>query len=244
MIPVFLLLLLLTSNSLALDEEQRQFIISTIQELSRKASNGEQIPADNPLSVFLLNIKTEADDGAERFPGHPVIHFLSNGEVKVNNMETALLSTTGEISETTFAGLFNEEFINSVENLLTKKEEMMRQVKKAQSEATSSGRESLTETIANREFTFLADGSILLADEANAGQMINLGNKLDSQTFDEIFPQEVVASYEPPKKKVMLVQVDQGPRTRTQANTITSNADSLSYSLALFLLPLLVSKNL
>ena len=80
MIPVFLLLLLLTSNSLALDEEQRDFIITTIQELSRKASNGEPIPADNPLSVFLLNVKTEAsDDGAEQFPGHPVIHFLSNG---------------------------------------------------------------------------------------------------------------------------------------------------------------------
>ena len=170
--------------------------------------------------------------------------ILLLGEVKVNNMETALLSTTGEISETTFAGLFNKEFISSVENLLTKKEEMMRQVKKAQSEATSSGQESLTETIANREFTFLADGSILLADETNAGQMIPLGNKLDSQTFDRIFPQEVVASYEPPKKKVMLVQVDQGPRTRTQANTITSNADSLSYSLALFLLTFLVSKNL
>merc|ERR1712192_230440 len=130
------------------DEEQREFIIGTIQELSRKASNGEPIPADNPLRVFLLNVKTEAGDGAEQFPGHPVIHFLSNGEVKVNNMETALLSTTGEISETTFASLFSEEFINSVENLLTKKEEMMRHVKKAQSEAQSSGQESLTETIA------------------------------------------------------------------------------------------------
>merc|ERR1712192_373541 len=217
------------------DEEQREFIITTIKDLSRKASNGEAIPADNPLSVFLLNVKTEADDGAEQFPGHPVIHFLSNGEVKVNNMETALLSTTGEISETTFASLFNEEFINSVENLLTKKEEMMRQVKKAQSEAHSSGRESLTETIANQEFTFLADGSILLADEANAGQMINLGNELESQTFDAIFPQEVVASYEPPKKKVMLVQVEQGPRSRVAANSITSGADSLTFSLAILL---------
>merc|ERR1712192_388447 len=226
------------------DEEQREFIIGTIQELSRKASNGEPIPADNPLRVFLLNVKTEAGDGAEQFPGHPVIHFLSNGEVKVNNMQTALLSTTGGISETTFASLFNEEFINSVENLLTKKEEMMRQVKKAQSAAHSSGRESLTETIANREFTFLADGSILLADEANARQMINLGNELESQTFDAIFPQEVVASYEPPKKKVMLVQVEQGPRSRVAANSITSGADSLSFRLAIFLLPFLVSKNL
>ena len=80
MIPVFLLLLLLTCNSLALDEEQSEFIMGTIHELSRKAANGEAIPADNPLSVFLLNVKTEADnDGAEQFPGHPVLHFLSNG---------------------------------------------------------------------------------------------------------------------------------------------------------------------
>ena len=79
MIPVFLLLLL-TCNSLALDEEQRQFIIGTIQGLSRKAANGEPIPADNPFSFFLLNVRVEGDDdGSERFPGHPVIHFLSNG---------------------------------------------------------------------------------------------------------------------------------------------------------------------
>ena len=78
MISVFLLLLL-TCNSLALDEEQRQFIVGTIQELSRKAANGEAIPTDNPLSVFLLNVKTEGDDGAEQFPGHPVVLFLSTG---------------------------------------------------------------------------------------------------------------------------------------------------------------------
>ena len=166
---------------------------------------------------------------------------LYAGEVKVNNMESALQSADGEVNETIFASLFNEEFINSVENLLTKKEEMLKQVKKAQAEVQSSGRESLTETIANREFTFLNDGSILLADEANAGQMINLGNSLDPQTFDTIFPKEVVASYEAPKKKVMLVQVDQGPRSRPG---ITSGVTSLSFSLAFLLSALSVSKNL
>jgi len=243
MIPVFLLLLLLTCNSLALDEEQSEFIMGTIQELSRKAANGEAIPADNPLSAFLLNVNTEADnDGAEQFPGHPVLHFLSNGEVKVNNMETALQSADGEVNETIFTSLFNEEFINSVENLLTKKEEMLKQVKKAQAEVQASGRESLTETIANREFTFLSDGSILLADEANAGQMINLGTSLDPQTFDAIFPQEVVASYEAPKKKMMLVQVEQGPRR--QMGIIASGASTLSYSLSFLISALYVSKNL
>ena len=161
----------------------------------------------------------------------------------MNNMESPLQSVEGEVNETVFASLFNEEFINSVENLLTKKEEMLKQVKKAQAEVHSSGRESLTETIANREFTFLPDGSILLADEANAGQMINLGDSLDPQTFDAIFPKEVVASYEAPKKKVMLVQVDQGvPRSRTTG--ITSGASALSYSLAFLLAALSVSKNL
>ena len=159
----------------------------------------------------------------------------------MNNMDTTLQSADGEINETIFTSLFNEEFINSVENLLTKKEEMLKQVKKAQAEVHSSGRESLTETIANREFTFLPDGSILLADEANAGQMINLGDSLDPQTFDAIFPKEVVASYEAPKKKVMLVQVDQGPRSRTR---VTSGAPTLSYSLAFLLSALSVSKNL
>ena len=161
----------------------------------------------------------------------------------MNNMESTLLSSDGEINETIFASLFNEEFINSVENLLTKKEEMMKQVKKAQSEVHSSGRESLTETIANREFTFLPDGSILLADEANAGELINLGTSLDPQTFDAIFPQEVVASYEAPKKKVMLVQVDQGPRT-TGRSMIASGSATLFYSLGFLLSALLVSKNL
>ena len=169
--------------------------------------------------------------------------YLFLGEVKVNNMESTLLSSEGEINETIFASLFNEEFINSVENLLTKKEEMMKQVKKAQAEVHSSGRESLTETIANREFTFLPDGSILLADEANAGELINLGTSLDPQTFDAIFPQEVVASYEAPKRKVMLVQVDQGPRT-TGRSMIASGSATLSYSLGFLLSALFVSRNL
>ena len=159
----------------------------------------------------------------------------------MNNMESTLQSAEGEVNETVFAGLFSEEFINSVENLLTKKEEMLKQVKKAQAEVHSSGRESLTETIANREFTFLLDGSILLADEANVGNMRNLGSSLDPQTFDSIFPQEVVASYEAPKKKVMLVQVDQGPRTRTG---VTSGAATLSYSIAFLLSAMSVFKNL
>ena len=96
MISVFLLLLL-TCNSLALDEEQRQFIVGTIQELSRKAANGEAIPADNPFSVFLLNVKTEGDDSAEQFPGHPVVHFLSTGLSSFSSIFSCLFLNTGSL---------------------------------------------------------------------------------------------------------------------------------------------------
>ena len=164
------------------------------------------------------------------------------GEVKVNNMDTALASADGEINETIFASLFNEEFINNVENLLTKKEEMLKQVKTAQLKAHSSGRESLTETIANKEFTFLADGSILFADEANAGQLVNLGNSLDPQTFDAIFPQDVVAIYEAPKKKVMLVHVDQPRTTARTMMAVTSSASTIPFSLATLVMAFFVSK--
>ena len=88
------LLLLTTSNVLAIDEEQREFIMGMIKELSRKVVRGEEIPADNPLSALLVNVKTEADTEVDHsrclehlgtcievdhFPGHPVIHFLANG---------------------------------------------------------------------------------------------------------------------------------------------------------------------
>ena len=75
------LLLLLTYNVLAIDEEQKEFIMGMIKELSGKVVKGEEIPADNPLSVLLVNVKTEADKEEDQFPGHPVIHFLTNGRV-------------------------------------------------------------------------------------------------------------------------------------------------------------------
>ena len=87
------LLLLLTYNVLAIDEEQKEFIVVMIKELSGKVVKGEEIPADNPLSALLVNVKTEADTEVDsrclehlstcievdQFPGHPVIHFLANG---------------------------------------------------------------------------------------------------------------------------------------------------------------------
>ena len=72
-------LLLLNYNVLAIDEEQKKFIMGMIKELSRKVVKGEEIPTDNPLSVLLVNVKTEADKEVDQFPGHPVIHFLANG---------------------------------------------------------------------------------------------------------------------------------------------------------------------
>ena len=88
------LLLLTTCNVLAIDEEQKEFIMGMIKELSGKVVRGEEIPADNPLSALLVNVKTEADTEVDhsrclehlstcievdQFPGHPVIHFLANG---------------------------------------------------------------------------------------------------------------------------------------------------------------------
>merc|ERR1712012_805410 len=46
------LLLLITSNVLAIDEEQKEIILGMIKELSRKAVQGEEIAADNPLSIL------------------------------------------------------------------------------------------------------------------------------------------------------------------------------------------------
>ena len=75
------LLLLLTYNVLAIDEEQKEFITGMIKELSEKVVKGEEIPANNPLSVLLVNVKTGEDKEEDQFPGHPVIHFLTNGRV-------------------------------------------------------------------------------------------------------------------------------------------------------------------
>ena len=81
------LLLLLTYNVLAIDEEQKEFIMGMIKELSRKAVQGEEIPTDNPLSVLLVNVKTEADKEVDQFPGHPVIHFLANGRGSIKFLD-------------------------------------------------------------------------------------------------------------------------------------------------------------
>ena len=80
-------------------------------------------------------------------------------------METVLASANGEINETILSSIFTDEFIASVESLLTKKESIMKEIKKAQVEVQSSGRVSLTETISNREFTFLENGNILLENQ-------------------------------------------------------------------------------
>ena len=80
-------------------------------------------------------------------------------------METVLASANGEINETIFSSIFTDEFIANVESLLTKKESIMKEIKKAQIEVQSSGRVSLTETISNREFTFLENGNILLENQ-------------------------------------------------------------------------------
>ena len=157
-------------------------------------------------------------------------------------METVLASANGEINETIFSSIFTDEFIASVESLLTKKESILKEIKKAQVEVQSSGRVSLTETISNREFTFLENGNILLENQpGNPGQMINLGNSLDPQTFNRVFPLDAVASYGVPKKKALLVEVEQ---SKTKANNFASSARSLPFSLASILVPFFVSRNL
>ena len=157
-------------------------------------------------------------------------------------METVLASANGEINETIFSSIFTDEFIASVESLLTKKELIMKEIKKAQVEVQSSGRVSLTETISNREFTFLQNGNILLENQpGNPGQMINLGSSLDPQTFNRVFPLDAVASYGVPKKKVLLVEVEQ---SKTKANNFASSARSLPFSLASILVAFFVSRNL
>ena len=160
------------------------------------------------------------------------------GEVTANNMETVLASTDGEIDETILSSIFTDEFIARVESLLTKKEAIMKEIKKLQAEAQSSGRVSLTKWIASREFTFLSNGNIILENGFN---WKNLGNSLDPQTFNTIFPLDAVASYGVPKKKVLLVEVEQ---SKTKANNFASDASTLPLSLASLLLPFFVLGNL
>ena len=100
------------------------------------------------------------------------------------------------------------------------------------------GRVSLTKWIASREFTFLSNGNIILENGFN---WKNLGNSLDPQTFNSIFSLDAVASYGEPKKKVLLVEVEQ---SKTKANNFASDASTLPLSLASLLLPFFVLGNL
>jgi len=172
------------------------------------------------------------------FETHPYWFLFFLGEVTANNMEIVLPSANGEIDETIFSSIFTDEFIASVESLLTKKEAIMKEIKKLQAEARSSGRVSLTKWIASREFTFLSNGNIILENGFN---WKNLGNSLDPQTFNLIFSLDAVASYGEPKKKVMLVEAEQ---SKTKVNNFASDACTLPRSLASLLLSFFVSRNL
>ena len=48
-------------------------------------------------------------------------------------METVLASANGEINETIFSSIFTDEFIASVESLLTKKESIIRRSRRRRS---------------------------------------------------------------------------------------------------------------
>ena len=74
------LLLLITSNVLAIDEEQKEIILGMIKELSRKAVQGEEIPADDPLSI--LPVKSMSTQRQTLCSIVQVIHYRWSYDVR------------------------------------------------------------------------------------------------------------------------------------------------------------------
>merc|ERR1711936_578897 len=197
----------------ALDPEQAEFIKSEIQRLSTMTKEG-QVPSGVDLHQLMmmmrLNIETEGGslaeeeeehegrDGFSEFPGSPTIIIQANGEVRIKDKEGILLSQDGKFNDAMFDTVFGE-YRKMFEEILTKQEGLMRQIKKLQKQVERDQKGAITQTFAHIEFTFLQNGTTTVSRQRCERETECITDRaffdgeIDEDIFNEIFPQDVLA---------------------------------------------------
>merc|ERR1711970_1210225 len=190
------------AGSSALDPDQTEFIKTEIERLSNMTKEGLE-PSGVDLHQLLslrLNIETPADegrDGLSDFPGSPTIIIQANGEVRIKDQEEILLSADGKFNDTMFDRVFGE-YRKMFEEVLAKQEGLMRQIKKLQKQVERDQKGPITETFAQRKFTFYQNGTIAVSLDVCEPECFTdrafFDGEIDEEIFNDIFPQEVLAA--------------------------------------------------
>merc|ERR1712212_691149 len=192
----------LDPSSSALDPDQTEFIKTEIERLSNMTKEGLE-PSGVDLHQLLslrLNIETPADegrDGLSDFPGSPTIIIQANGEVKIKGQEEIRLSADGKFNDAMFDRVFGE-YRKMFEEVLAKQEGLMRQIKKLQKQVERDQKGPITETFAQRKFTFYQNGTIAVSLDVCEPECFTdrafFDGEIDEEIFNDIFPQEVLAA--------------------------------------------------
>merc|ERR1712181_153291 len=210
----------------ALDPDQTDFIKTEIERLSNMTKEGLQ-PSGVDLHQLMslrLNIETPADegrDGLSDFPGSPPIIIQANGEVKIKGREEILLSQDGNFNDAMFDSVFGE-YRKTFEGFLVKQEGLMRQIKKLQKQVEREQKGPITETFAERKFTFYQNGTISVSLDICEPECFTdrafFDGEIDEEIFNDIFPQDVLAA----------LTVEEANGLDTKADSNSPEADSNS----------------
>jgi len=186
----------------ALDPDQTEFIKTEVRRLSNMTKDGLE-PSGVDLHQLLslrLNIETPADegrDGLSDFPGSPTIIIQANGEVRIKGQEEILLSADGKFNDAMFDRVFGE-YRKMFEEVLAKQEGLMRQIKMLQKQVERDQKGPITETFAQRKFTFYQNGTIAVSLDVCEPECFTdrafFDGEIDEGIFNDIFPQEVLAA--------------------------------------------------
>jgi len=187
----------------ALDPDQAEFIKSQIQSLSNMTKDGLKLSGVDlhQLMSLRLNVETADDegrDGLSDFPGSPTIIIQANGEVRIKDKEGILLSQDGKFNDAMFDTVFGE-YRKMFEEILTKQEGLMRQIKKLQKQVERDQKGAITQTFAHIEFTFLQNGTTTVSRQRCEPETKCITDRaffdgeIDEDIFNEIFPQDVLA---------------------------------------------------
>merc|ERR1712181_26368 len=136
-------------------------------------------------------------DGLSDFPGSPTIIIQANGEVKIKGREEILLSQDGNFNDAMFDSVFGE-YRKTFEGFLVKQEGLMRQIKKLQKQVEREQKGPITETFAERKFTFYQNGTISVSLDICEPECFTdrafFDGEIDEEIFNDIFPQDVLAA--------------------------------------------------
>merc|ERR1712181_134203 len=213
------------SGGSALDSDETEFIKTEIERLSNMTKEGLQ-PSGVDLHQLMslrLNIETPADegrDGLSDFPGSPTIIIQANGEVKIKGREEILLSQDGNFNDAMFDSVFGE-YRKTFEGFLVKQEGLMRQIKKLQKQVEREQKGPITETFAERKFTFYQNGTISVSLDICEPECFTdrafFDGEIDEEIFNDIFPQDVLAA--------LTVEEANGLDTKADSNSPEADID-------------------